>query len=505
MFRRNILVENDRKSSRRIVQWLFVILLLFLALLVLLVILQLTESVLSIWQILNQLSPNLLLLYALGLVGFTVATVVVSLLLLRRGVSSKSKPDRQIPLPKDREDFVEALKKANAKGVNTDTAQKELQELDLRKQETLYYVAFFGAVSAGKSALIRAITNTPEIKVDPRAGTTQSIHHHRFEADGAIDLILTDAPGILDINKEHVRLAREEARRAHLVVYVCDGELTRDEHRELLELSKFERTVILALNKLDRYHEEELLAIIQRIETQFPGMTIVPVQAGGNEEVIVIDAKGQERRLVRQRPAQVNELVSVIQKKITTEAAVLTQQRDESLIQLGAEKLQVETQRHRQEQSEKLVKQYTRKAMLGAMAAVSPGTDLLIQGYLGVQMVKSLCELFGVRVSEVDQDKLIERVSQNVGKKMTLLLTLAGNILKAFPGIGTVTGGIAHAIAYGMIFEALGRAIIETLGQSDRLDMSQVLDNFEEELSGNLEERAKYFARIAVEQFIQKR
>ncbi|MET0026134.1 MAG: GTPase [Candidatus Thiodiazotropha sp.] len=494
----------DRAPAKGILRWLLVILLLFLALLILLVVLQLTESALNVWQMLEQMSPGLLVVYGLGLVSFTMLLILMSSWLLRRGKGSRNASHQTEWLPGDRDAFAESLRKADEKGIETAPAKQELAELDSRQQDPVFYLVFFGPVSAGKSALIRAISGQSDIAVDPRAGTTQAIKHYRHKADEQGEWVLTDAPGILDLDEARVQLAREEARRAHLVLYVSDGELTRDQYQELAALQSFGRPLILALNKQDRYSPEELKAIVARLSAQLPGVRIVPVQAGGSEEVIRVDAQGHEQRVVRPRPPQVDDLLREIGALLHGQRAELVRQRDESLIRLGAEKLQTATVSHRKHSAEKTVKQYTGKAMLGAMAAVSPGTDLLIQGYLGVQMVRALCETYEVRVSDMDLDDLVKQASRNVGKKMTLLLALTGNVLKAFPGVGTVTGGLTHAVAYGMIFESLGQAVMRTLEQNQSLKTAQILDDFEEKLSGNLEARATTLARIALEQLVRK-
>ncbi|PVV22772.1 MAG: hypothetical protein B6D79_12830 [gamma proteobacterium symbiont of Ctena orbiculata] len=488
-------------SQKRILRLLLLIAIVFVVLLALLLILQLTESALSIWQILDQLSPALLVLYAIGLFGFALLVSILSWLLLRPVRWKPVDQGSRDLLPENRDALSEALQQADAKGVDTAEARQELQELDQRAEQLAFYVAFFGAVSAGKSALIKAITEAEEIEVDPRAGTTRQVAHYHYTDGEDVDLQLTDAPGILDPNPEHGRIAREEARRAHLVIYVCDGELTRDQYLELLELQAHERPLILALNKQDRFSEEELKAISTRIRERVPEIEVIPVQAGGKEEVTRIDASGREWRELRDREARIEGLMSAIELRITRERERLETQRDESLVRLGAEKLHLATQAHRQQQGEKLVRQYTGKAMMGAMAAISPGTDILIQGYLGVQMVKALTSLYEVKAREVDVEHFIELASQNVGKRMTLLLALTGNVLKAFPGVGTVTGGLIHAVAYGLIFEGLGKAVVKTLHESGTLKTVQALDYFEEALSGNLESRAKHFARLAVEEY----
>ena len=81
-------------------------------------------------------------------------------------------------------------------------------------------------------------------------------------------------------------------------------------------------------------------------------------------------------------------------------------------------------------------------------------------------------------------------------KSVPLILAVAGNGMKAFPGIGTVTGGLTHAVAYGLIFDALGRAVSKTLQQRGQLKPAPAAITFKEMLSEDLESRAKLFARL---------
>jgi hypothetical protein len=55
-----------------------------------------------------------------------------------------------------------------------------------------------------------------------------------------------------------------------------------------------------------------------------------------------------------------------------------------------------------------------------------------------------------------------------------------------------------------LIFEGLGKAVLKTLQESRELKTIQALDYFEEALSGDLESRAKYFARLALEEVRKK-
>ncbi|MET0044807.1 MAG: hypothetical protein ABW100_14970, partial [Candidatus Thiodiazotropha sp. 6PLUC3] len=152
--------QQKNRSSKQIIKMLLVMLLLFLGLLILLIALQLTESALNIWQLLNQLSPSLLILYGIGLFGFSLGLVALSWRLLRSDKSHQQGRQQQTDsnLPETREAFEKALAKADAQGVDIAQAKEELDELDQRAELVQRYVAFFGPVSTGKSALIQAIT-----------------------------------------------------------------------------------------------------------------------------------------------------------------------------------------------------------------------------------------------------------------------------------------------------------------------------------------------------------
>ena len=495
----------DRSSAQGVKKTLRLLLLLaflLISLLILLVVLQLTESALSVWQMLAQMSPVLLFFYAAGLTGLLVLIGVVTWLLLRpRRARDVKRGDHPLE-PVDRESLDKALEQAESAGVDTQAAREELRELDRRIKASKRHVVFFGAVSAGKSSLIRAISGSQEIEVDPRSGTTQAVTHYPYAGTDMPGLLLTDAPGILDPDSGRVTLAREEARRADLIVYVSEGELTRDQFQELNELQRFQRPLLVALNKPDRYSEADLASVLERLAEQLPGVELVVVQAGGEEQIVRVDAEGRESSLVRERPARFDRLLQAIKARFDSDAEDLTRLRDESLMRLGVEKLSEASRRHRQEQSDLLVKRYARKAMVGAMAAVSPGTDVLVQGYLGVQMVRELSRLYGVKAHQADMDAFVHLAGQQVGKRLTLLLALSGNVLKAFPGVGTVTGGLIHAVAYGMIFEGLGKAVARTLQESGALHSERALNYFEEAISGDLEGRAKDFARLAWREFV---
>ena len=170
------------------------------------------------------------------------------------------------------------------------------------------------------------------------------------------------------------------------------------------------------------------------------------------------------------------------------------------MFNLAAERLDLAEQRYREQRAEQIIRNSTRKAIIGALAAVSPGTDVLIQGFIGTTMTRELCKLYGAAPRDLDIEEFLNLSQSRVGKALPLSLAVAGNGLKAFPGIGTVAGGVVHAVAYGLIFDALGRSLVMTLSKHGELLPDVAVDEFEESISEHIEKGVKRVAKMAIEE-----
>jgi uncharacterized protein (DUF697 family) len=178
------------------------------------------------------------------------------------------------------------------------------------------------------------------------------------------------------------------------------------------------------------------------------------------------------------------------------EAQPLDVRRDRAVFRLAAEKLAEAEELYRAQRSEQIIRNSTRKAVIGSLAAVSPGTDVIIQGYVGTTMTQELCKLYGA----APRDLFLDLSQSRVGKALPLTLAVAGNGLKAFPGIGTVAGGLVHAVAYGLIFDALGRSLVMTLKRHGELVPEKAAKEFEEGISEHIEAGVRRVARVALEE-----
>jgi len=261
------------------------------------------------------------------------------------------------------------------------------------------------------------------------------------------------------------------------------------------------------MNKADRYSSEEQAALMRRlldhlsdIGSEMSRDRVVAVSAGGQADILQRQADGSEHVVRRERDADIGVLVVAINRLLDDSAANLDARRDRAIFHLAADKLSEAEGRYRQQRAEQIIRNSTRKAVVGALAAVSPGTDIIIQGYIGTAMTQELCALYGAQPRDIDIEDFLNLSQSRAGKAVPLSLAVAGNGLKAFPGVGTVVGGLAHAVAYGLIFDALGRSLVNTLVRHGELTPETAAQDFEDGINEHIEAGVRQVAKMALDQ-----
>jgi len=438
--------------------------------------------------------------------GLAVGGVLTGLLLWRilrsRPAAPESKRAGHTAAP-TREDLDRAMQQAERLGADTRQVRGELAELQRRRESGEIHVALFGEISTGKSSLIRALLPGLEVRTDVLGGTTRELTRYDWQSPGGDHLLITDMPGTGEVDGSLDQLAAEEAQRAHIVVYVSDGDLNRQQHAAVTGLLDLRKPMLLVLNKTDRYTAQELEQISSRLAAllrERRNAELVMVSAAGSRQVVRQLADGREQVEMRTVAPRVNELGAALQRLVDNDPDMLAQLRDSATFVLAASQLDTALAESRREKADALVDSYALKAVVGALAAITPGSDLVIQGWLGTQLVRELAALYDTKPGKVDIDLLLKLVQEHVGRTRTLILAVAGNGLKAFPGVGTLAGGALHAVAYGIIFRTLGRALTTTLATRGELHPRQAARLFEEELGEDLEASARGLARLVFEQ-----
>ena len=463
-----------------------------------------TESALNVWDRLVQGPRFLLYGYFAAMTGLIVAAIwLVMRLVVRRKIrdtKSSSQPLRQA-------DIKQRLREAEKTGVGVEKAQAELQELAARQESGSVHLCFFGEISSGKSSLIKALVPDADVAISAVGGSTIDIRHFRWRDDKGRQILLTDVPGSGGLESKLDQVAEEEALRSQVVLFICDGDLTRAESHAVQRLLALEKPLILVMNKSDRYSREEQSMLLERLLDQlgdlgseFANDQVVAVSAGGEIDAVQRQPDGSEATIRRTRSADIGVLVVAINRLLEDDIDSLDVRRDRAVFRLAADKLQEAELEYRQQRAAQIIRSSTRKAVVGALAAVSPGTDIIIQGYIGTAMTRELCSLFGAAPRDLDVEEFLNLSQSRAGKALPLSMAVAGNGLKAFPGIGTVAGGVVHAVAYGLIFDALGRSLVLTLEAHGQFDPETAAKEFEDGISEHIEAGVRQVARMALDQ-----
>lgn len=490
----------SKEGNVGVVRKLMLLLMTLIVLVVLLIVFQFTDVAFRVWDRLQQTSTGFLLVYATGVGLIALLGAGLAYRIWTVGRRSRRKPAMARTLT------LEALRarreQAVAQGIDTSAVDRELAQLASKEVLTqTLEVAFFGQISTGKSSLIQTLLPQARVETSIIGGSTACIERYVYEDEQGLNLVLLDMPGTHQaLALEGVEEAvLEVTRRVHLVVYVVDKDITASDAQALAQLAGFNKPLVVALNKANLYNEADLVLLKAQIAKRLPDEArLVVVESAHWRRVKVVNAQGEAQWQERLQKGQVQALLEALV-ALSGQREMLASKQRQALLALADEQLSLKVGAYRRERAQALVKAYARKAMVGGVAAVGPGTDVLIQGYLGLDMVKELCKLYEMPVKEVDLQRLVDSASSKVRGHMTVILALAGNVFKAFPGVGTVMGGASHALAYGLIFESLGKAMVQTLegAQAENWSSQAVVDSFEEQLQYDLENRAQDLVKIA--------
>jgi len=389
----------------------------------------------------------------------------------------KRKP--AVAAPPTRAEVDRRIDELQQRQVDTASLQTELHELDRRARGEELYVAVFGEISAGKSSVIRALAPGSTAQVDVIGGTTRAVSHYRTQIADGMTLVLADVPGTHEVSGSvREQLARDEALRAHVVLYLCAGDLTRDQDTELRWLRGFGKPLVLVLNKADRFTQSDRAALERALEQRYAEVTDarVVISAGGSEQFERRLADGRIEQVRRERLPDVAALSTLLQGYARAGAGPLEPAREAAVLTAVAGHAGTLQAQARATAATAIVAKYTRRAVVGAMAAVMPGSDLVVQGVLATALIRELSKLYEVPVRDLDIDAFLGQVRLTVRTSTSIVLAIAGNAAKAFPGLGTLGGGMLHAIAYGLIFDSLGHAVATTLSEQNRLDATAAGD-----------------------------
>jgi GTPase SAR1 family protein len=324
----------------------------------------------------------------------------------------------------------------------------EIESISNKLRAGEVHIAAFGRVGVGKSSLLNALLQKSAFATSPLHGETKQEGREVWRSLRDGHVVLIDTPGIDELDgAEREALAQKVSRRSDVTLMLCEGDLTEVENRALRELCSARRTVLLVLNKSDRYTATELESLLQRLADRCSDLLapeqIIPASAAPRPETVIrVDARGKESETQREKPPDIALLKERLWALLDKEGHTLAALNATLFASELDEQVATRIVAARKTVAEKIIRNYcVGKGVLVALNPV-PVTDLLAAAGSDVAMVIHLGEVYGFRLSRREAAKLLLTISAQLIALMGAYwgMNLATSALK------TVSAGLSTAL-----------------------------------------------------------
>jgi uncharacterized protein (DUF697 family) len=233
---------------------------------------------------------------------------------------------------------------------------------------------------------------------------------------------------------------------------VCEGDLTDSEFQSLEQLCSAQRTVLLVMNKSDRFTKPELELLMERLKLRCHGLLapeyIISASADPRAETVIrVDESGREHETSRDLPADITQLKDHLWSLLEREGQTLAALNAVIFASELDEKVATRIVTARRSVAEKIIRNYcVGKGLLVALNPV-PITDLLAAAGSDVAMVIHLGEVYGFKLSRREASKLLLTISAQLVALMGAYwgMNLISSALKtASAGLSTVLTATAQ-------------------------------------------------------------
>jgi len=294
---------------------------------------------------------------------------------------------------------------------------RQIEEIARKLHEQEIHIAAFGRVGVGKSSLLNALLGRVGFSTSALHGETKAEHRAKWTTLESDHVVLIDTPGIDELNGEQrEKLAHEVSNRSDVVLMVCDSDLTQLELEALAGLAKRGRTVLLVLNKADRYSSEELEQILERLRLRtsdlLPPGNVIACSSDPRPEILILQqADGSETEQSRARKPDVEALRSLLLSLLEKEgkslavlnASLFTSELDQQIASRIVEL--------RKSLADSLIQKYCLLKGLAVAVNPVPLADLLAAAGTDVAMIMHLGEVYGFRLEKREASKLLLTIS----------------------------------------------------------------------------------------------
>ncbi|MBL4661204.1 MAG: DUF697 domain-containing protein [Alcanivoracaceae bacterium] len=341
-----------------------------------------------------------------------------------------------------------------------DEYQQVQQLIDKLEKEQVHIVAF-GKVSAGKSSLLNALIGKQAFATSPLHGETknrQSVHWDGCNQFNDQSMVVIDTPGTDEIEGEQrQKMAQDAANIADIILFVIDGDLTHSQLQQLQLISQPNTQILVVLNKVDLYTDEEIDSLLLSIREKTTGIikpeNIVTSSAAPLPQILIkMDKKGRQTRERLTVEVDVSQVKQRIWGILEQDGKTLTALNASIFAGEISNKIAKKITQLRANAAEKVVTTYSIAKGIGVAFNPIPVADLLIAAGLDVAMIRKLSQVYGLPIVGNEATRLSLTIMAQVVALMGAVwsVNLLSSALKTVSaGLSTtLTAGAQGALAY---------------------------------------------------------
>jgi GTP-binding protein Era len=294
---------------------------------------------------------------------------------------------------------------------------RHIEELSRKLREQEIHIAAFGRVGVGKSSLLNALLGRQQFSTSALHGETKTENRASWKELEAGHLLLIDTPGIDELDgQQREKLAREVSERSDIVLMVCDADLTQLELEALASLARRGRTLMLVLNKADRYSQSEQQLLLQRLRERTAGLlppgNIIACSSDPRPETVLVQAAdGSETERHRPKPADVDELRELLWELLEKDGKSLALLNASVFASELDQKIASRIVRVRKTVADSLIQKYCLVKGLAVAVNPVPVADLLAAAGTDIAMIMHLGEIYGFRLDKREASKLLVTIT----------------------------------------------------------------------------------------------
>jgi len=148
-----------------------------------------------------------------------------------------------------------------------------------RLKEKKIRIGAYGKSGVGKSSVLNSLLEKDIFKTDIINGTTREIQAEewKFKDQSLNSIELLDSPGFDFCDIKFPDKVYSSINHSDLILFIISGDLNRNELNEISSFIKDGKKIILILNKIDLFNNDELKEIIENIKLKLPKDLNIPI------------------------------------------------------------------------------------------------------------------------------------------------------------------------------------------------------------------------------------